>query len=127
MVKYIILMLVLLNVNVFSYNIIDNVDVSKTINKITTKNKLVKVNINCNNNECSISDDSIDKIKLLAIAKLKSVKSWSRDFATGEAFKYIKTVRVSKTECVITFIICNSSDSKMYDNSFGIEILYKDK
>jgi len=126
MVRYVMFLGAILLTHVLAFNTVDTIYVKNNDSFVTKKDGYVRVRVKCDNNTCSISKDAVNKARMLAIANLKSVKSWSRDFSNGTAFKYLKTMRVSPTECVITFIICNSADNKMYDNTFGIEVLYKE-
>lgn len=127
MVKYILVMLMLLSAPMHAFNTLTNINIKTEVTDVTTEGSYVRVKVKCDNGACSVDSNDINKARLVAIANIKSIKSWVRDFSTGNAVRYLKTIRVSDAECVIIFIICHSSDSKMYDNTFGIEILYKDK
>ena len=111
-----LVMVLMINTSLLGYDSIESVEV------IDGK-KYVKVHITCTGGECTELGNKYDLVKLRTIAKLKSVKSWSRLIRNNNLavykIEYFKDVRV------ITFIICNSTDSKLIDNSYGIEILYR--
>jgi len=116
MFKYIFLLL--LTIGLFSklsaYNNVDLVSVDG-------ETKLVKVGIRCDDDSCSgIPSDT--KLKLIVMAKLRSVKSWSRLFKNGYLIKHhITGISDGK---IITFIICNALNNKIIDKNYGIEIMY---
>lgn len=129
MIKKIMLVLSLILSPIYAFDKLTDITINNTNadSNIRVDGNYINIKVKCDKHVCGDGIDSVNRSKLIAIARLKSVKSWVRDFSNGSAIKYLKTVKISDTERIITFIICNSSNSKMYDNTFGIEILYKDK
>jgi len=113
--KKIIMLLMFLYTLTFGY---DNVNTKSIVNH----GKYLKMEIICDENTgCELAD--IERYKLLAIAKLKSRKSWLRILKKNNL--KMKSIDFKGDKQIITFIICNSADSKLYDSSYGIEILYR--
>ena len=109
-----VFLILLLAFNLYAY---DNI----TAVVYNNDNKSVKVKVKCTGDECNDLTD-IERIKILAIAKLKSKKSWVRIIKRNE-LKHYNTV-CKDGYMLITFMLCNSTDHKMKDSNFGIELLY---
>ena len=117
MFKYIFLVLLIIGLSskVAAYNKVDLVSVDKDT-------KLVKVRIKCDDKSSCSDIPSGTKLKLMVMAKLRSVKSWGRLLKNGYLIKHhITGIPDGK---IVTFIICNSVDNKIIDKNYGIEILY---
>lgn len=124
MIKKLLIILALLSTPMLAYNDVKNVYVN---NSVTKSGDYVRVSVKCDKGSCTVDYNTVNRARMLSIAKMKSTKSWAKAFKDGTAVRYLKTIRVSDTRCVIVFILCHSSNIKMYDNAFGIEILYNDK
>jgi len=115
---YTLIMLVyVLTIDIHAYSDVTSVE-------IINGSKYVKVRIKCDGEECKFTKNDFDLERIKSIAGLKSIKSWSRIIENGNLKLY--KIEYKKNIKILTYIICNSIDNKMIDNSYGAEILYKD-